>query len=74
MTVPSDPRVASDVLAEQARAAEQSDGLDGFTKDQLLTEAEQRGVEVKASASKAEVLAAVRAAPPAAEESEPEGE
>jgi hypothetical protein len=52
-------RVQSDVRAEQA-AAEQSDGLDDLTKDELLQEAEARGVEVKTSASKAEILAALR--------------
>jgi hypothetical protein len=43
----------------QARAS--GDGLDGMTKDELLEEAEARGVEVKTSASKAEILAALRA-------------
>lgn len=57
----NDGRVQSDVRAEQAAAAaEQGDGLDGLTKDELLQEAEDRGVEVKTSASKAEILAALR--------------
>jgi hypothetical protein len=51
-------RVQSDVRAE-AEAAE-DDGLDGLTKDELLEAAEARGVEVKTSASKAEILAALR--------------
>lgn len=54
-------RVQSDVRAEQAAAAAADDGLDGMTKDELLEEAEARGVEVKTSASKAEILAALRA-------------
>jgi hypothetical protein len=54
-------RVPSDVRAEQAAAAaEQGDGLDDLTKDELLQEAEDRGVEVKTSATKAEILAALR--------------
>lgn len=75
MTVPSDPRVQSDVAAEQARAAAQAgDGLDGLTKDQLLTEAEARGVDVKTSATKDEIRAALRTAPPPADAVEPEDE
>jgi branched-subunit amino acid aminotransferase/4-amino-4-deoxychorismate lyase len=59
--VVNDGRVQSDVRAEQAAAAaEQGDGLDGLTKDELLQEAEDRGVEVKTSATKAEILAALR--------------
>jgi hypothetical protein len=59
--VVNDGRVQSDVRAEQAAAAaEQGDGLDDLTKDELLQEAEDRGVEVKTSASKAEILAALR--------------
>lgn len=66
-TQPGDPRVSSDVAAEQAAAASQpGDGLDGLTKDQLLGEAEARGVEVRTSATKTEILAALRSAPPAA--------
>ena len=54
-------RVQSDVRAEQAAAAsEQGDGLDDLTKDELLEAAQARGVEVKTSASKAEILAALR--------------
>jgi branched-subunit amino acid aminotransferase/4-amino-4-deoxychorismate lyase len=54
-------RVQSDVRAEQAAAAAgQGDGLDGLTKDELLEQAEDRGVEVKTSATKAEILAALR--------------
>jgi hypothetical protein len=57
----NDGRVQSDVRAEQAAAAaEQGDGLDDLTKDELLEEAEARGVEVKTSATKAEILAALR--------------
>jgi hypothetical protein len=60
----------SDVRAEQAAAAGRAsapqadqpagDSLDNLTKDQLLEEAERRGVEVKTSASKAEILDALR--------------
>lgn len=58
---PGDPRVASDVAAELAAAAQQADdGLDALTKDELLEVAEERGVEVKTSATKAEILAALR--------------
>jgi diphthamide biosynthesis methyltransferase len=54
-------RVQSDVRAEQqVAAAAEGDGLDDLTKDELLQEAEDRGVEVKTSASKAEILAALR--------------
>jgi hypothetical protein len=57
----NDGRVQSDVRAEQAAAAAgQGDGLDDLTKDELLQEAEDRGVEVKTSATKAEILAALR--------------
>jgi hypothetical protein len=57
----NDGRVQSDVRAEQAAdAAEQGDGLDDLTKDELLQEAEARGVWVKTSMSKAEILAALR--------------
>ena len=56
-----DGRVQSDVRAEQAAAAaEQGDGLGDLTKDELLEAAEDRGVEVRTSASKAEILAALR--------------
>ena len=59
-----DGRVQSDVRAEEAaranRPADVGDGLDGKTKDQLLEEAEARGVEVKTSATKDEILAALR--------------
>jgi hypothetical protein len=59
--VVNDGRVQSDVRAEQAAAAaEQGDGLDDKTKDELLEAAEERGVEVKTSATKAEILAALR--------------
>jgi hypothetical protein len=57
----NDGRVQSDVRAEQAAAAAgQGDGLDDLTKDELLQEAEDRGVEDKTSATKAEILAALR--------------
>jgi hypothetical protein len=57
----NDGRVQSDIRAEQAAAAAaEGDGLDGLTKDELLEAAEARGVEVKTSASKAEILAALR--------------
>jgi hypothetical protein len=73
MTFPGDPRVPVDVRREQEEraAAEQAhaaDGLGDLTKDQLLAEAERRGIDVKTSASKAEILAAVRATPPADQE------
>jgi hypothetical protein len=41
-------------------AADQGDGLDSLTKDQLLEEAEARGVEVKTSSTKDEILKALR--------------
>jgi hypothetical protein len=63
----NDGRVQSDVRAEQAAAAaEQGDGLDEKTKDELLEEVERREREqdvdlgVKSSATKAEILAALR--------------
>lgn len=63
-------RAPTDVAAERAAAAaskggsapSKGDGLDDKTKDELLEEAEARGVEVKTSASKAEILAALRGA------------
>jgi hypothetical protein len=65
-----DPGLAQhDVRAEAAarnqgsaveRAASSGDNLDTLTKDQLLQEAEARGVEVKTSATKDEILAALR--------------
>jgi hypothetical protein len=75
MTFPGDPRAPADVRREQeeaaARQAEQdADGLSDKTKDELLEEAERRGVEVRTSATKAEILAAVRAAPPAEAQAE----
>jgi hypothetical protein len=57
----NDGRVQSDVRAEQAaKAAPVGDGLDDLTKDELLQEAEDRGIEVKTSATKAEILAVLR--------------
>jgi len=60
----NDGRVQADVRAEEAAKASKpavaGDGLDGKTKDQLLEEAEARGVEVKTSATKDEILAALR--------------
>lgn len=41
-------------------SADQGDGLDSLTKDQLLEEAEARGVEVKTSSTKDEILKALR--------------
>jgi hypothetical protein len=57
---PSDPRVASDVAAEQARAAQQTDRLDSMTKPELLAEADARQVQVPSGATKDEILAALR--------------
>ena len=68
----NDGRVQSDVRAEEEaakaaagttaveRAKESGDNLDTLTKDQLLQEAERRGVEVKTSGTKDEILAALR--------------
>jgi hypothetical protein len=60
----NDGRVQADVRAEEAakagKPAAAGDGLDTKTKDQLLEEAEARGVEVKTSATKDEILAALR--------------
>jgi hypothetical protein len=63
----NDGRVQADVRAEEAAKAAKAttsepagDGLDDRTKDELLEEAEARGVEVKTSATKAEILAALR--------------
>jgi hypothetical protein len=56
--------VAAEVAAKAAKATSapvEGDGLDAKTKDELLEEAEARGVEVKTSASKAEILTALRA-------------
>ena len=50
------------VRAGQQAASDQpaSDDLDGKTKDELLQEAEFRGVEVKTSSTKDEILKALR--------------
>ncbi len=37
------------------------DGLDAMTKDELLTEAAERGVDANSSMTKAEIIAAIRA-------------
>lgn len=62
---PSDPRVAIDVRAEQARAAQQADRLDSMTKPELLAEADARQVQVPSGATKDEILAALRGDPQA---------
>jgi diphthamide biosynthesis methyltransferase len=51
-----DSNPAADPVGDQTSG----DGLDSLTKDELLQEAENRGVEVKTSASKADILAALR--------------
>lgn len=65
----NDGRVQSDVRAEEAARAATKGGqakatppanLDDWTKDELLAEAEARGVEVKPSATKQEIVAALR--------------
>ena len=48
--------------ADGTPAADPGDGLDGKTKDELLQEAEARGVEVRTSGTKQEILDALRAA------------
>lgn len=59
-------RAPYDVAIERAAAkgsqpaAPAGDGLDDKTKDELLVVAEERGVEVRTSASKAEILAVLR--------------
>lgn len=50
---------AADVKAETV-ASTAVDGLDGKTKDELLVEAEARNVDVKTSATKDEILKALR--------------
>ncbi|BAP94465.1 hypothetical protein [Aurantimonas phage AmM-1] len=45
-----------------SEAREAAGGLDEMTKAKLVAEAERRGVEVSASATKAEILAAIEAA------------
>ena len=40
---------------------ESGDGLDAMTKDELLAEAQARGVEVNSSMTKDEIKAAIRA-------------
>ena len=42
-------------------AGEESPDLDAMTKEELLAEAQSRGVDVKASDTKAEILAALKA-------------
>ena len=50
-------------MTDQSQTQPAGDGLDDLTKDELLQEAEARGVEVKTSASKADILAALRSQP-----------
>lgn len=45
---------------QDAQPADAGDGLDGRTKDELLQEAEARGVEVKTSSTKDEILKTLR--------------
>lgn len=59
-------RAPYDVAIEEAAKAAgkgaqpSGDGLDELSKDELLEQAEQRGVEVRTSATKAEILTALR--------------
>jgi hypothetical protein len=53
------PASPPDDLARD-QANQQAASLDNMTKDELLQEAEARGVEVKTSASKDEILRALR--------------
>jgi hypothetical protein len=48
---------SDDIAGTEAPAAD----LDQMTKDELLAEAERRGVEVKSSDTKAEIIAALNA-------------
>jgi len=50
---------SDDIVTEDG--SENSPDLDGMTKDQLIAEAERRGVEVRSSDTKAEIVAALRA-------------
>lgn len=52
-------RRASDDVATAGE--DQVVDLDAMTKDELIAEAERRGVEVKSSETKAEILAALKA-------------
>lgn len=62
------PGASQHDLRMEAEAAQASvpasqpaaDGLDGKTKDELLVEAEARGVDVKTSSTKDEILKALR--------------
>ena len=47
--------------AGEEKNLDEGDGLDKMTKAELLEEAEKRGIEVDASAKKAEILDAIRA-------------
>lgn len=50
---------SDDIVVENG--GEGAADLDKMTKDELVAEAEKRGVEVKASDTKAEILAALKA-------------
>ena len=50
---------SNDGQAAHTGQTDQSGVLDSMTKDELLAEAEQRGVEVKSGATKAEIVAAL---------------
>ena len=45
-----------------AATADETDLLDKMTKDELVAEAKKRGVDVKSDGTKAEILAALKAA------------
>jgi hypothetical protein len=52
-----------DSTSKPNRSAPPADPLDAMTKEELLSEAEKRGVEVKPAMSKAEILEALKKAP-----------
>jgi hypothetical protein len=54
-------KAKSRVTIEEVAEDEADDGLSKLTKAELLEEAEKRGIEVDASAKKAEILDAIRA-------------
>ncbi|TFF20814.1 hypothetical protein E3C22_18170 [Jiella endophytica] len=53
--------VTGDTPPDVAGSGDGGADLDAMTKDELIAEAERRGVTVKASDTKAEILAALKA-------------
>jgi aminopeptidase N len=60
--VDGNERSATPVVQEVPKTAGSVEPLDSMTKEELLAEAEKRGVEVKSNMAKAEILEALKKA------------